>query len=141
MIENERQYKVTKHWIAEFEKTLTSLRTTPRPEKVHPRMHRAMVESVESQLIDLREEVAEYEALREQRVKELELKSLNALPDLLIKARIARGYTQAALAKKLRLKPQQVQRYEATKYRSVSFKRLVEVARALEVDLRETVRL
>ena len=39
------------------------------------------------------------------------------------------------------LKPQQLQRYEATRYHSVSFRRLLEIARALDVDLSETVRL
>ena len=58
-----------------------------------------------------------------------------------IKACIARGYTQAELAKRLRLKPQQLQRYEATRYHSVSFRRLLEIARALDVDLSEMVRL
>jgi ribosome-binding protein aMBF1 (putative translation factor) len=83
----------------------------------------------------------EYEALKARQVSALELHSLSELPDLLIKARIARGYTQAELAKRLHLKPQQLQRYEATRYDSVSFRRLLEIARALDVDLSETVRL
>lgn len=141
MIENERQYLITKKRIEHFEKSLANLRTTPRPVKVHPRLHRAMIESVESQLEDLRQELAEYEALKAQQVTALELHSLNELPDLLIKSRIARGYTQADLAHKLNLKPQQIQRYEATRYRSVSFKRLLEIVRVLDVDLHETVRL
>ena len=71
----------------------------------------------------------------------LELHALSELPDLLIKARIARGYTQADLAKRLRLKPQQIQRYEATHYDSISFRRLLEIARVLDVDLSETITL
>lgn len=141
MIENERQYHVSKKRIAQFEASLTSLRATPRPANVPPRLHRAMRQSVESQLADLRHEVAEYEALKARQVSVLELHSLSELPDLLIKARIARGYTQADLAKRLRLKPQQIQRYEATRYDSVSFRRLLDIARALEVDLAETVTL
>ena len=100
-----------------------------------------MQESIESQLADLHQELAEYDALKTQQVATLELHSLSELPDLLIKARIARGYTQAELARRLHLKPQQIQRYEATRYHSVSFNRLLEIARALEVDLYETVRL
>jgi len=141
MIENERQYVVTQTRIEQLKESLASLHATPRPEKVPPQIHRAMIESVESQLGDLREEVAEYEALKAQQVQELKLRSLSELPDLFIKARIARGYTQVELAKKLKLKPQQVQRYEATRYQSVSFKRLLEIARALDVDVHETVKL
>jgi ribosome-binding protein aMBF1 (putative translation factor) len=141
MIENERQYRVTRKRIAQFEASRASLLATPRPEDLPPRLHRAMQESIESQLADLRQELAEYDALKTQQVATLELHSLSELPDLLIKARIARGYTQAELARRLHLKPQQIQRYEATRYHSVSFNRLLEIARALEVDLYETVRL
>ena len=141
MIENERQYRVTKKRIAQLEASLASLRATPRPADLPPRLHRAMQESIESQLADLHQELAEYDALKTQQVATLELHSLSELPDLLIKARIARGYTQTELARRLHLKPQQIQRYEATRYHSVSFNRLLEIARALEVDLYETVRL
>ena len=58
MIENERQYAVTKKRIAQFEASLASLRTTSAPTKLSPRLHRAMRESIESQLADLRREVA-----------------------------------------------------------------------------------
>ena len=141
MIENERQYHVSKKRMAQFEASLADLRNTPRPSNLPPRLHRAMRQSIESQLVDLRQEVEEYEALKARQVSVLELHSLSELPDLLIKARIARGYTQADLAKRLRLKPQQIQRYEASRYHSVSFRRLLEIARALEVDLSETVTL
>ena len=141
MIENERQYHVTKKRIAQFEASLASLHATAPPDYVPPRLNQAMQESVASQLADLRHEVVEYEALKAHQVLALELHSLSELPDLLIKARIARGYTQAEFAKRLNLKPQQLQRYEATRYHSVSFRRLLEIARALDVELSETVRL
>lgn len=141
MIENERQYAVTKKRIAQFEGSLASLRTPSAPPNLPPRLHRAMRESVESQLADLRQEVAEYETLKARHMSALELHSLSDLPDLLVKARIARGYTQADLARRLRLKPQQIQRYEATRYASVSFHRLLEIARALKVDVHDTVSL
>ena len=40
------------------------------------------------------------------------------LPKALIRARIAAGMTQEGLAPRLGVKPQQVQRYEATEYGS-----------------------
>ena len=141
MIENERQYLITKKRLGQFEQSLASLRSAARPAKVPSRIHRAMIEGAESQLADLKQEISEYDALKERRVKELVLRSLNELPDLLIKTRIARGYTQAELAEKLKMKAQQIQRYESTRYRSVSFWRLLEVARILNLDLNEKVRL
>jgi hypothetical protein len=39
MIENERQYHVTKKHMAQFEASLPDLRTTPRPANLPPRLH------------------------------------------------------------------------------------------------------
>ncbi|MDZ4077388.1 XRE family transcriptional regulator [Hydrocarboniphaga sp.] len=51
----------------------------------------------------------------------------------LIVARIARGWSQKELARKLGLKEQAIQRYEAERYRSISLSNLLRVARALSV--------
>jgi transcriptional regulator with XRE-family HTH domain len=64
---------------------------------------------------------------------------VETLPDTLIRARIAAGLSQAALAERLGMKPQQVQRYEATKYASASLTRLLEVARAIQGKQRRNV--
>jgi hypothetical protein len=64
VIENERQYHVTKKRIAQFEASLVSLHATPRPDHMPPHLHQAMQESVTWQLADLCHEMAEYEALK-----------------------------------------------------------------------------
>lgn len=51
----------------------------------------------------------------------------------LIVARITRGWSQKELARKLGLKEQAIQRYEAERYRSISLSNLLRVARALSV--------
>jgi HTH-type transcriptional regulator/antitoxin HigA len=139
MIENERQYRITKAQVARLEAALT--RSQKPSAKMHRRLHQAMIEGWQSQIDELRDELAAYENLKAGKETTVKLHSLADLPDLLIKARLARGYTQAELAKRLKLKPQQIQRYEATRYRSVSLARLVQIAQVLEVDLHETVRL
>ena len=98
-----------------------------------------MRESLESELEILREQLAEYEALRSGRIAVLELDSLTALPDALIRARIAGGLTQKELATRLGLKEQQIQRYEATRYAGVSLERVQAVAEALGVKIHERV--
>ena len=98
-----------------------------------------MRESLESELEILREQLAEYEALRSGRIAVLELDSLTALPDALIRARIAGGLTQKELATRLGLKEQQIQRYEATRYAGVSLERIQAVAEALGVKIHERV--
>lgn len=139
MIENERQYRVTK---AQLERLETArAHTSVKSDRLAPKLHQAMRAGLESQIADLRAELEEYAALRGQQLKELELSSLADLPELLIKARIAHNLTQAGLARRLRLKEQQIQRYEATRYRSASFARLLDVARVLGIDLKECVRI
>src|SRR2546423_2107290 len=137
MIANERQYGITKAAAREFEAALAGLDTAEahRP----PELRRVMREAIESQLEELREQLAEYEALRNGKISVLELDSLEELPDALIRARIAAGRTQKELAERLGLKQQQIQRYEATRYAGVSLERIRAVALALGVKIQERV--
>jgi transcriptional regulator with XRE-family HTH domain len=80
---------------------------------------------------ELAASVAVYEALRTAGGLSLELNSLEDLGRALVKARIARGWTQAQLAQELGMPKQQVQRYEATAYASASLGRIAQVADAL----------
>ncbi|WP_271084688.1 XRE family transcriptional regulator [Brevundimonas sp. NIBR11] len=58
----------------------------------------------------------------------------------LVIARIARGMSQAALAERLGLREQQVQRYEADRYRSISLSNYRKIAGALGVEIRAAIR-
>jgi ribosome-binding protein aMBF1 (putative translation factor) len=104
-----------------------------------PEMRRVMGEAMERQLEELREELAEYEALRSGKISVLELESLTELPEALIRARVAVGLTQKGLADRLLLKEQQVQRYEATRYAGVSLERIQAVIEAIGVKIQERV--
>jgi ribosome-binding protein aMBF1 (putative translation factor) len=139
MIANERQYRITKTALGEFEDALAKLeaREAHRP----PEIREVMRDAILSQLEELREEIAEYEALRNGRVRVLNLSSLAELPEALIQARAAVGLTQKDLATRLGLKEQQIQRYEATRYAGVSLDRIQAVAEALGVQIREQVTL
>ena len=139
MITNERQYRITKAEAERFEQALA--RDEEPDAQLHPRLRQAMREGLESQLQELREQLAEYERLRSGRVTVLELDSLDQLPEALIRGRIASGLTQKELAARLGLKEQQVQRYEATRYSSASLKRVQDVADALGVKIHERVLL
>jgi transcriptional regulator with XRE-family HTH domain len=142
MIKNERQYRITKAQIEKFSNALTQLSASSQQDQsVHPILRKAERDSLESQLTELRVQVEEYEALKDGQQAVLELDSLEALPFALIKARIAAGLTQKDLAERLGMKEQQVQRYEDTAYASASFARLVEVSRAIGVQVREEVLL
>lgn len=132
MIKNERQYRITRTQAARFRRAIVNTRSRHDP-GVHPVLRTAQIAALRSQLQDLKAELREYEALRSGRRTISMLPLLAKLPHSLIRARIARGLTQEELARKLGVKAQQVQRYEATDYRSASLQRLAKVARALDL--------
>lgn len=84
---------------------------------------------------DLENQISEYENLQKDIVK-IESKEITRFSDILIMARIAKGLTQKELADKLGLAEQQIQRYEANDYSGATFGKMVDVALALELDLR-----
>ena len=137
MITNERQYRITRSWLKRFEQARDGVEQDDHT--LHPRARQALRDQYESQIEELRSELAQYEALRRGQVAVLELQSLRELPEALIQARTATGLTQKALAERLDLKEQQIQRYEATRYAGVSLERLQAVADALGVVIREQV--
>ena len=56
-----------------------------------------------------------------------------ACPRYLCELRIAAGMSQTSLAEALKMKPQQIQRYEASEYQGASLARLIEVSKVLGV--------
>jgi DNA-binding Xre family transcriptional regulator len=137
MITNQRQYQITQTEARRFREALEA----PETPGLHPKAAKAMRDGLKSQLEDLEAEIAEYDALREGRVKTLEADSLLAIGPALIKARIMRNITQKELADRLSVAEQQVQRYEATQYRGVAAERLQDVADALKLKVREVITL
>jgi ribosome-binding protein aMBF1 (putative translation factor) len=136
VIRNERQYRITKNWLERFTQARTSVE---EQRELQPRAQQALRDQYDSQIEELSAEIAEYEALRGGKVTVLELESLEELPDALIRARTAARLSQEALAARLGLKKQQVQRYEATRYAGVSLARIQAVAEALGLTIREQV--
>lgn len=142
MIENERQYNITRTQIRRFEEAARARATSqPGGRDLHPLLRRAEAEGIESQLEDLRKEVSEYEALKEGSAPSIALEALEDIPEALIKARIASGLTQKGLGQALGMKEQQVQRYEAARYSSASLSRILDVARALGLRLQYPAQL
>jgi HTH-type transcriptional regulator/antitoxin HigA len=141
MITNRRQYNVTRGQIRRLEAALEASQLAR--DRMDRRVFGAMVAGIESQISDLRGEIAEYAEL--EKAEAIEVDSAEELPVALIRARIALGLTQKELAAKLSVPPQQVQRYESTRYEGVGFRRMLDVIRAMglvvtaHVDLRPKV--
>lgn len=140
MINNERQYRITKTEAERFKRALAELEAKgDAREGIHPRLAQAERDALQSQLDDLSHEMTEYEALKSGSIKVIPVESFEELADGLIKARIAAGLSQKALADRLNLKEQQIQRYESERYASASLERLQEVARAIGVHIRKEI--
>ncbi|MEB3192794.1 MAG: helix-turn-helix transcriptional regulator [Snowella sp.] len=140
MIQNERQYKITKARLKEFEAAVNELKGREQPptrnDQLRLKLH---IDALSSQIEEFEEEIAEYEALRKGNVEQLTLESFHELPQALIKARIVRGLTQEKLAELLHVKPQQVQRDEANLYAGASFTKLLEVQKALNLVVKPEI--
>jgi transcriptional regulator with XRE-family HTH domain len=138
MIKNERQYRVTRSQLDRFRSTLEELRTRPvdKDEEFRRELETA---AVDAQVRELAAELEEYDNLKAGKHDVGTLTSLDDLPRILIRARIASGLTQRDLADRLGMPEQQVQRYEANDWSAASLGRLIEVARVLGVSIQPTL--
>lgn len=134
MITNEKQYRSTRIILEGLRQSRDGLAVST---DVHPVFVEAQRSALNSQIEELEEDVGLYERLKSGYISTFEANGLHDLPDILIRARIARGMSQRDLAEFLGMKEQQIQRYEAERYRSASLERLIEVADALNVKITE----
>ena len=100
--------------------------------KTHPRLIKAQADALRSQLDSLRDELREYEDMKTGETPPPDLSYIAVVPQDLVRARIASGLSQKELAERLGMPEQQIQRYEATEYESVSLARIMEIAKALQ---------
>jgi ribosome-binding protein aMBF1 (putative translation factor) len=141
VIKNEKQYRITKAQVRRFQDALADLGAQERPSNIAPRLWAAQRQAAQSQMEELRQQVEAYERLQAGKSKGVVLEAVEDLPKALIRARIAAGMTQEGLARRLGVKPQQVQRYEATDYESASFARILKVVQALGLTMPKAARL
>ena len=142
MITNERQYRITRKQASNFENAIEEFdRRSVHKEYPHPRLLKAERDALQSQLDDLKVELNEYELLKSGQASTVFVDSLEELAHGLIQARIAANLSQRALAQRLGLKEQQIQRYEADAYASASYRRLCQVARALDLRIESEILL
>jgi DNA-binding XRE family transcriptional regulator len=142
IIQNERQYRITKAHLAGFEGGLVANDARdPRdlPPNIDPGMPKLMHDAIASEIEELRHQLDHYEKLRDGRITSREITSLHELPTALIEARIAARLTQLQLAKRIGVAEQQVQRWEANDYSGVNLDRLQNIADALGVEMHDTI--
>jgi transcriptional regulator with XRE-family HTH domain len=134
MIKNEKQYQNAKKYLQGFEGAVAEY------EKIYieggeDKNSNAFLnmKNAESMVAKYKAEIAEYENLQNGRLTTVTMNMLGELPEILIKARIAKNWTQSELADRVGLKEQQIQRYESTDYAGASTWKLLYILDALEV--------
>ena len=114
MIANDRQYRISRAQIKKLQAAVRGFDVKAVAKKAPSRvLAEAELAAVKSELESLAAQVGEYEALASGDVTLLKAPSLQELPVLLIKARIAKGLSQRQLAEKMGLREQQIQRSTA----------------------------
>ncbi len=130
MIYSTKQYRVSS---TELAKLKTALSAAEGREADQLWLKQAEINALKSQIAEIEVELSEYKLLKSGQISFSKTYALEELPHVLVQARIAAGMNQTNLAKKLDMRPQQIQRYEATDYMGASLGRLIEVSRALGV--------
>jgi len=133
MITNDVQYRTAKAQADRLAVLLQDLKRRPLDAQAGDLRRQLEFDAVEGQVDELHSQMREYDDLRQGRAPVGGLLTLDDLPRLLVRARIAAGLSQRVLAERLGLKEQQIQRYEATAYASASLSRLRQVASLLGI--------
>jgi ribosome-binding protein aMBF1 (putative translation factor) len=133
MLRNELEYRNAK-------KQLEGLRSEVEKrslaeERETPHTTHAVVEALKMKIGDIESELADYENLKNDRVSDFEADSLDEFGEVVTKARIAKGWSQADLAEALGTHQQQIQRYERNDWQKINLWRLQEVVEVLRLNL------
>ena len=140
MIRNDKEYRHSKKQLSELGAGLQRL-SPSRHSAEQDEVSSAVVDALLMQIEDLEREISEYEDLREGRLLSFGADDLDSLGELVTKARIACGLTQAELGEILGMTQQQVARYERDGWQKISLWRLAEAAGALGLDVNIRARL
>jgi len=136
MIFSDRQRSVAQSALEKLNVALANLTSdTPSKEEWLLDME---TNALKSQIADLQSEIQEFDMLKDGQVSFSERYSLADLPRILIQARIAKGLSQSDLASELDMKPQQIQRYEASEYMGASLSRLIAISEVLEIRITQS---
>ena len=139
MIRNEKEYRHAAVRLSELEDELRKLSLGRASER--DKIASAVIDAVRLQIEDIEREISEYEDLKEGRLLSFGADDLDSLGELITKARIARGLTQAGFGELLGMSQQQVARYERDGWQKISLWRLAEAADALGLGLSVRARL
>lgn len=136
LITNERQEREVSSLIEQIDQALSSEQVLQQiVEGLPPEILDNVRQSLTAERQELVDGLAAYQAAQSGEIAALKARAGNDLGALLVAARVAKGWKQKELARRLFLPEQQIQRYEAERYRSISLSGLQRVARTLGIRL------
>jgi HTH-type transcriptional regulator/antitoxin HigA len=121
MLHNEVEYRNAKKRLDDLQSEIDK-RSLAVEREAHQQTTPAVIESLRMKIGDVE--------------RELEASDLDEFGELVIKARIAKGWSQTDLAEALETHPQQVQRYERNDWQKISLWRLQEIVEVLDLHLK-----
>jgi HTH-type transcriptional regulator/antitoxin HigA len=135
LILNEREARDARVLASELHRLLSSEQAfEPIVAGLPPQVVNGFRKAIKAEKAELEALVAAYEAAKMGEFEDLKRRAKNDPGLSLIVARIARSLTQKELARKLGLKEQQIQRYEADRYNSISLANFKRIAGLLGVE-------
>lgn len=135
MIKNAKQLTATLAKLAEIKKVKADFEQSSKEGISSLRIDVAL-NSFDALIKDLQLEIEEYNELVKGNIPYLKNKTLENIASIFISARLTQKLSHRELAERLGINEQQVQRYEATSYESASLVRLLEVAEAMNLELK-----
>ncbi|MCX6316368.1 MAG: helix-turn-helix transcriptional regulator [Bacteroidetes bacterium] len=137
MINNEKQYKISKRKLRELNAQIDKISKDTAQNPLRNQLIRA---SLNNSKKEIENEISRYETLKKKNEGVLNERLIAELPSVITEYKIVSGLTQKQLSHILGLKEQQLQRYEATGFKSVTFKKLLKFLDmiGLEIKIKET---
>lgn len=139
MIKNEKQYNISKKKLNHLGVSLKEIKSLDNGK--NNLKIKIQVDSLSTDIKTLRKEISEFEKLKAGKIRTITAHSIQELPELLIKARIARSMSQKDLAESLGMQEQQIQRYESNNYAGASLSKIEKIVEALDLVMEEKARL
>jgi ribosome-binding protein aMBF1 (putative translation factor) len=136
MIKNEKQYKISKRKLRELKHFIGK---TTKDTDQDPLRNQLILASLNATKRELEHEIHLYESMKNNKEKVLKERLITDLPSIITEYKIMSGLTQKELSAMLGLKEQQLQRYEASGFKSVTFRNLLKFLdlMGLEIKIKE----
>jgi len=132
MIKNEKQYKITLKKLFGLLEDIDQLQSRSGQLLAKERL---LLVSLQTMREQLKNEVNAYVQLKTNASLLLPERSIDELPDLIIEYKIRAGMTQKEFSEKIGMKEQQLQRYEAEGFSSISFRNLLKIIHTVGLEV------